>query len=95
MERIPFSDLKDKVCVLTGGGGVIGSVFAMGLAEAGVKIAILDFNKESAEKLAGAINIKFPQSAIGVFANVLDKDSLLAAKQEVNKVFGKESEFNI
>ena len=89
MEGLSFSDLKNKVCVLTGGGGVIGSVFALGLAEAGVKVAILDFNKQSADKLAETINLKFPKSALGVFANVLEKESLLAAKKEINKEFGK------
>ena len=89
MEKIPFSDLKNKVCVVTGGGGIIGSVLAFGLVEVGARVAILDFNKQSADKLAEAINIKYPKSSIGVFANVLDKESLLTAKNEINKEFGK------
>ena len=30
-----LDDIKGKVCVITGGGGVIGTSFAVGLAEAG------------------------------------------------------------
>lgn len=84
-----FAEIKGKVCVITGGGGVIGSVFAFGLAEAGAKVAILDFNKQSADKLAESINAKYKGAAIGVFANVLDKASLLEAKERINKELGK------
>jgi len=87
--NLTFSELKQKVCIVTGGGGVIGSVFANALAEAGAKVAILDFNKQNADKLAESINAKYPSSAIGVFANVLDKDSLIEAKKRINAEFGK------
>ncbi len=37
MHKYSFDDLNGKVCVLTGGGGVIGAVFAKGLASVGAK----------------------------------------------------------
>jgi NAD(P)-dependent dehydrogenase (short-subunit alcohol dehydrogenase family) len=49
---IPLNDIKGKVCVITGGGGVIGTSFALGLAEAGAKVAILDFKKENSDAVA-------------------------------------------
>ena len=52
MKKYSFDDLKDKVCVLTGGGGVIGAVLAKALSSNGVKLAILDIKKEFAEKVA-------------------------------------------
>lgn len=87
--KLSFADLNKKVCVITGGGGVIGSVFAFSLAEAGAKVAIVDFNKGSADKLAEAINSKYPASAVGVFANVLEKESLVEAKKRINTEFGQ------
>ena len=87
--KISFDDLKGKVCVLTGGAGVIGASIAKGLASVGVKTAILDLNKEAAEKMAAEIEKEFKVTTIGVAANVLDKESLIAAKEVINSKLGK------
>jgi NAD(P)-dependent dehydrogenase (short-subunit alcohol dehydrogenase family) len=89
MTSYSFEDLKGKVCVLTGGGGVIGTALAKGLATTGAKIAILDLVKEFADKTAAEVS-KIPgATAIGVAASVLDKDSLIQAKEEINQKLGK------
>ena len=41
-------NLNDKVCVITGGGGVLCSTIAKALASQGIKTAILDINGEIA-----------------------------------------------
>ena len=46
----PNFNLNDKVAVITGGGGALGSCIAQSLSESGVKIAILDLTEESAQK---------------------------------------------
>lgn len=84
-----LDDVKGKVCVITGGGGVIGTSLALGLAGAGAKVAILDFKKENSDAVAAKANEKFPNSAISVFANVLDKQTLIDAKNVINEKFGK------
>jgi len=89
MSTNSFDDLRGKVCVLTGGGGIIGHALALGLAEAGVKVAILDFNKENAEKVASDVREKTNGTAISVFGNVLDKNILIEAKKEINEKLGK------
>lgn len=83
-----FDDLKDKVCVITGGAGVIGKALAIGLGSAGVKIALFDLNKQMADKVAAEVAHKTGCSAIGVEANVLDRESLEKAKKEVNEKLG-------
>jgi NAD(P)-dependent dehydrogenase (short-subunit alcohol dehydrogenase family) len=89
MSHNSFDDLKGKVCVLTGGGGIIGHALALGLGEAGVKVAILDFNKENAEKVVLDVKEKTNIDAISVFGNVLDKNILIQAKKEINEKLGK------
>ena len=84
-----LDDIKGKVCAITGGGGVIGTSFALGLAEAGAKVAILDFKKENADAVAQKVNEKFPGNAISVFANVLEKNTLIDANKEISEKFGK------
>ena len=50
-----FNDIKDKVCVLTGGCGVFGSVFSMALINAGAKLAILDYKQGRCESCVQGI----------------------------------------
>ncbi len=88
--KYSMNDIKGKVCAVTGGGGVIGSVFCEGLADAGAKVAVFyNSNKQKADALVDKINSAHPDSAISVQANVLDKDSLLNAKKKINQKFGK------
>ena len=88
MNPISFSDLSGKVCVITGGAGVIGSAMVKAMASVGVKIAIADINKETAERVAAEIAQEFNAQVIGVEANVLDKESLIKAKQIINEKLG-------
>lgn len=83
--RIP--ELKDKVCVITGGAGIIGASLARGLASCGVKLAILG-RSQSAIDLAGDLQREFNIQAIGVRADVLDRAALEQAKQSINQQLG-------
>lgn len=88
MQPLSFNDLKGKVCVITGGAGVLGSAMVKAIASVGTKIAIADINKEIAEKVAAEIAAESGAEVIGIEANVLDKASLEAAKIEINKKLG-------
>jgi NAD(P)-dependent dehydrogenase (short-subunit alcohol dehydrogenase family) len=89
MSNLSFADLKEKICVITGGGGVIGKALALGLGDVGVKTALLDLNKEMADKVANEVREATGTESIGVETNVLDKNSLENAKKEVNDRYGK------
>jgi NAD(P)-dependent dehydrogenase (short-subunit alcohol dehydrogenase family) len=88
MKELSFKDLKGKVCVITGGAGVLGTSMVKAMASVGMKIAIADINKEVADKVALEISTEFNAEVIGVEANVLDKESLEKAKEEINARFG-------
>lgn len=88
MKNYSFQDLKDKVCVITGGGGVIGSSLAQGLCANGVKAALLDLNAEAAEKAAGEVSRNTGGVCNGYAGNVLDKSALAEAKAKINKELG-------
>jgi len=89
MQALSFNDLKGKVCVITGGAGVLGTAMVKAIASVGTKIAIADINKEVAEKVAAEIAAESGTRVIGVEANVLDKASLEAAKTEINEKLGE------
>ena len=88
MENKIFDHLKNKVCVLTGGGGAIGSSLALYLAKSGIIMAILDLNGESAQAVAKKIKKETGTPAIGLETNVLSKESLLKARKQVIKKLG-------
>ena len=84
--KLPFNiDLSNKVIAITGAGGVLMSGFAKALAECGAKVALLDINEEAAQKYADEIG----SNAIAVKCNCLAKNSIIEAKEIINKKFGK------
>ncbi len=80
-------NLKGRVAVVTGGGGVLCGGFAKDLARQGVKVAVLDLREESANAVADEIKAEGFE-AIGVACNVLDKESLENARSIVNEKIG-------
>jgi NAD(P)-dependent dehydrogenase (short-subunit alcohol dehydrogenase family) len=89
MKSKDFNDLKGKVGVITGGGGVIGRSLAMSLGSVGARIAIVDLYQDAAEKVAREVSDKYRTDCIAISANVLDKLSLLKAKDEINSMLGR------
>jgi len=88
MKKISFDDLNGKVCVITGGAGIIGISIVKALASVGTKVAILGRNEERAKSVAAELALEFRATIIGIKADVLDKISLEKAKAEINKVLG-------
>ena len=86
--KLPFViDLKDKVVVVTGAGGIICSYLANAIAKCGAKVALLDLNKAAAQVYADEMtNEGLVAKAYG--CNVLDKESLEACHQEVLRDLG-------
>ena len=86
--KLPFEiDLKDKVVVVTGAGGVICSSLAEAIAQCGAKVALLDLNQEAADRAAAKI-VAEGFVAKGYAANVLSKETLEEAHQKVLADFG-------
>ena len=84
--KLPFeTDLRNKVAVITGAGGVLMSEFARALAACGAKVALLDINEEALAKVAAEIGA----NALAVPCNCLDKNSIAAAYEAVKNAFGR------
>ncbi len=80
-------NLKGRVAVVTGGGGVLCADFAKTLAKQGVKVAVLDLNEPAAQKVADEINAD-GGVAIAVGCNVLEKESMENARAIINEKLG-------
>lgn len=81
------SDLKGKVVVITGAGGVICGGLAKAIAKQGAKVALLDINYNAASKLANEIAVD-GGVACAFETNVLDKAILEKTCESVTKTLG-------
>lgn len=83
MEEQILKDLKGKVCVITGGGGVLGNSIARGLASVGVVTVILDIDEGAAKKVVNDISGEYGVASFGYKADVLDKSSLEEVRKQI------------
>ena len=88
MKKLDFSDLEGKVCVITGGAGVIGRAICEALAANGIKTAVSDLKLDTAEEMAVNLTGRYGTKCIGVQANVLDKESLIKARDLIHEKLG-------
>ena len=79
--------LKGRVAAITGGGGILCSTMGKALADLGVKVALMDIRKEAAQAAVDEIT-KAGGTAIAVQCDVLNRDSVKAAHDEIVKAFG-------
>jgi NAD(P)-dependent dehydrogenase (short-subunit alcohol dehydrogenase family) len=90
-ERIAMEklfELKGKVIVITGAGGVLCGTMAKALAGIGAKIGVWDVIEEAATKVADEIKSSGGK-ALAVKCNVLDKKSLEEAREKTIAELGE------
>jgi 3-hydroxybutyrate dehydrogenase len=82
-----YDRLKDKVCVVTGGGAGLGYAIADRYAREGGKVVIADLNLEAAEKAAKELKGHgFPAAAVKV--DITEEDQVKAMVQFAVATFG-------
>lgn len=79
-------DIQNKVAVVTGGGGVLGSSISKGLLQAGAIVIILDIREEVLEQKMA--DLKQFGEVYGLVCNVLSDESLKSVRQEIETKFG-------
>ena len=84
-----FEDLAGKICIITGGTGIIGQSLAIGLAGCKVKTVILGRRKTAADTVADEISQKYSVESIGVAGDVTCKESLEKALGEIHTRLGE------
>ncbi len=79
-------DVKNKVAVVTGGGGVLGSNISKGLLQAGAYVIILDIRADVLEQKTA--ELKQYGDVTVIVCNVLDEDSLKSVRVQIESEFG-------
>jgi len=80
-------DVKGKTAVITGGGGALPGTLAQALAELGVRVAVLDVNRESAEARARSIRAAGSESQ-AFPCSVLVEDELEKTRERIEALWG-------
>ncbi|UCE17212.1 MAG: SDR family oxidoreductase [Gemmatimonadota bacterium] len=81
--------LKKKVAIVIGGGGVLAGAMAGALAKAGARVAILDINKESAEKQMSHIKNQTDVETLALQADASSRVQLEHARGEIVSAWGR------
>ena len=81
-------DLSGKVAVVTGGAGILCAALSRGLALEGVKVALLDVNRQGMDRLVKEINLATGE-AMGIECDVCDHASIKSAAQQVITAWGR------
>ncbi len=80
--------LQNKVALVTGAGSGFGEGIAKRFAAEGAKVAVVDLKADAAERVAGAI-VAAGQVAIGLAADVADRDQSQAMVDDTVRAFGR------
>lgn len=86
-----YSDLQkltNRVAVVTGGAGILGSQTVSAFADAGASVAVIDTNEEAASKLAFEIQEQYQVPTIAVHCDVSDHSSILNMVATVERDLG-------
>ena len=80
--------MYNKVCVITGAGGLLCSAFANEMAKNGYSVALIDIDEEAAERVCDEVCM-YGGLAKAYPADVLDRDALEAVRKKIVMELGK------
>lgn len=81
--------LNERVAIITGGAGLLGSHYAEVLSRAGANVVVADIRGEEARKLAGRISEETGVKCIGFGTDVSEKASVRAMVENALETFGR------
>ena len=80
-------DFTGRTVVITGGAGILGGEMACALVGCGANVAILDRDPTLADRLMDRLGCG-PGCAVVVYANVLERDTLVRAEETIRTELG-------
>ncbi|MDE3876979.1 SDR family oxidoreductase [Sinorhizobium meliloti] len=79
--------LRGKSCIITGAASGIGEAVARIYAQNGAKVAMVDFDRERLERVAGEIKAE-GGTVLPIFADVCEEETVRSFFRQVNDTFG-------
>lgn len=87
-EKDELFDVRDKVIIITGGGGVLGGAMAEYLLKHGAKVAVLSLHEESARKRAEGLKA-LGGEVLGIAADVTSQQKLEEVRELILQKWGR------
>ena len=84
----PAGPLHDRVAIVTGAAGAIGTGVAAGLLEEGCHVVVTDLAGAALDSLAAELDAAFPGRAVGVPMDVTDAASVAEAFRFASRTWG-------
>ncbi|MCH7760503.1 SDR family oxidoreductase [candidate division TA06 bacterium] len=84
-----YFDLKEKVALITGGAGLLGTQYAEALAEVGAKIVLVDMNMKGCAENAKQLEKRYPVQILSIQTDVSKKRSVKEMVRKIVKRFGR------
>ncbi|GAA4311319.1 SDR family oxidoreductase [Compostibacter hankyongensis] len=88
MQALEQFSLKEKVIVIPGGTGVLGSAFARAVAAAGARVAVIGRNRDKAAAVVADIRQKGGE-AMDLIADVLEEKQVREARDRILDQWGR------
>ena len=82
-------NLKNRVIVITGSAGLLGSQYAQILSDAGADLVLVDTNVEKNRKLKNGIKKKFQTNPICLDVDITSKNEVKKMALDIKKEFGR------
>lgn len=87
-EKSDLFSLSNKVIIVTGGTGILGSSFVNAIVKQGAVVVLIGIDKELGEQKATEINSNGGR-AISIYANVLEESQLIEARKKIIATYGR------
>ncbi|HSB01659.1 MAG TPA: SDR family NAD(P)-dependent oxidoreductase, partial [Anaerolineales bacterium] len=82
-------DLRERVALVTGGGGHIGAAICEALGELGASVAVLDVNKDAVAKVARQVQDTFEVKTLPLAVDLGQQEAVQSVPAQVVEKFGR------
>ena len=86
MEIQKIFDLHDKVVVITGASGMLGTQYAYGLSECGAHVVLADIDIFKSKITEKQIKKKFSTKPMSIYLDLTNKESILSMTDSMFQV---------
>jgi len=82
-------EIKDKVCIVTGGTGLFGFEFSELLLEVKGIVCLLDIDSVSLNEKIAKLEVKYPHRCLGLWVSITNEKSLTEACDNILSKFSR------
>jgi NAD(P)-dependent dehydrogenase (short-subunit alcohol dehydrogenase family) len=88
-DSLELFSLQDRVAVVTGALGLLGTQHCQALAGAGARVVALDLNEEGCRRLADELRATYKRPMLGAGVDITSGDALRAFRDRLLQTFGQ------